>query len=164
MSSPRGSTRSRRRWRHSRRRSPRSDRIRRCRAASPRRKQRRKTLGDSLAALNRRVDAIAATTGNALARADAATAAVEAAKSAAQQSGVQRADLDALANRVAAIEGAMNRLAAIESAVKAVSDNLAKVERRPASADDRAARTTVAARRCVPRSSAAFLIRLNLPR
>jgi hypothetical protein len=104
-----------------------------------------KTLGDSLAALNRRVDAIAATTGNALARANAATAAVEAAKSAAQQSGVQRADLDALANRVAAIEGAMNRLAAIESAVKAVSDNLAKIERRPASADDRAARTTVAA-------------------
>jgi hypothetical protein len=104
-----------------------------------------KTLGDSLAALNRRVDGIAATTGNALARADAATAAVEAAKSAAQQSGVQRADLDALANRVAAIEGAMNRLAAIESGVKALSENLAKIERRPASADDRAARTTVAA-------------------
>ena len=104
-----------------------------------------KTLGDSLAALNRRVEGIAATTGNALARADAATAAVEAAKSAAQQSGVQRADLDALANRVAAVEGTMNRLAAIESGVKALSENLAKIERRPASADDRAARTTVAA-------------------
>lgn len=104
-----------------------------------------KTLGDAVAALNRRVDGIAATTGNALARADAATAAVEAVKSAAQQSGVQRADLDTLTNRVAAIEGAMNRLAAIEGAVKTLSENLAKIERRLASADDRAARTTVAA-------------------
>jgi hypothetical protein len=104
-----------------------------------------KTLGDTLTALNRRIDGIAATTGNALARADAAAAAVEAAKSAAQQSGVQRADLDALANRVAAIEGVMNRLTAIESAVKALSENLANVARRPVSADDRAARMTVAA-------------------
>jgi hypothetical protein len=94
-----------------------------------------KSLGDSLAALNRRIDGIAATTGNALARADAAAAAVEAAKTTAQQTGVQRADLDALANRVAAIEGA----------VKALSENLANVARRPASADDRVARTTVAA-------------------
>ena len=104
-----------------------------------------KSLGDSLAALNRRIDGIAATTGNALARADAAAAAVEAAKSTAQQTSVQRADLDALANRVAAIEGAVNRLAATEGAVKALSENLANVARRPASADDRAARTTVAA-------------------
>jgi hypothetical protein len=104
-----------------------------------------KSLGDSLAALNRRIDGIAATTGNALARADAAAAAVEAAKTTAQQTGVQRADLDALANRVAAIEGAVNRLAAIEGAVKALSENLANVARRPASADDPVARTTVAA-------------------
>ena len=94
-----------------------------------------KSLGDSLAALNRRIDGIAATTGNALARADAAAAAVEAAKTTAQQTGVQRADLDALANRVAAIEGA----------VKALSENLANGARRPASAADRVARTTVAA-------------------
>lgn len=80
-----------------------------------------KSLGDSLAALNRRIDGIAATTGNALARADAAAAAVEAAKRTAQQTGVQRVDLDALANRVAAIEGAVSRLAAIEGAVKALS-------------------------------------------
>jgi hypothetical protein len=112
-----------------------------------------KSLGDSVNALNRRIDGIATTAGSAAARADAATAAVEAAKSAAveaakstaQQSGVQRADLDALANRVAALEGATNRIASIESAVKALSENLANVARRPASADDRAARTTVAA-------------------
>ncbi len=94
-----------------------------------------KSLGDSLSALNRRIDGIAATAGSALAHADAAAAAVEAAKSTAQQSGVQRGDLDALASRVAALE----------AAVKALSDNVASVSRRQASADDRAARTTVAA-------------------
>jgi hypothetical protein len=104
-----------------------------------------KSLGDSVAALNRRIDGIATTAGNAAARADTATAAVEAAKSSAQQSGVQRTDLDALANRVATIEGMTNRIAAVESAVKALSENVANVARRPASADDRAARTTVAA-------------------
>ena len=114
-----------------------------------------KSLGDSVAALNRRVDGIAATAGNAVARADAATAAVEAAKSAAQQTGVQRADIDALTNRVTAVEGvtnriasiesATNRIASIESAVKALSENLANIAHRPVSADDRAARTTVAA-------------------
>jgi hypothetical protein len=111
-----------------------------------------KSLGDSVAALTRRIDGIATTAGNAAARADAATAAVEAAKNSAQQSGVQRSDLDALANRVAAVEGVTNRMAAIESAVKALSEavkalseNVASVARRPASADDRAARTTVAA-------------------
>jgi hypothetical protein len=112
-----------------------------------------KSLGDSVNALNRRIDGIAATVGSAAARADAATAAVEAAKNAAaeaakstaQQSGVQRADLDALANRVAALEGLTNRIASIESTVKALSENLANVARRPASADDPAARTTVAA-------------------
>jgi hypothetical protein len=90
-----------------------------------------KSLGDSVAALTRRIDGIATT--------------AEAAKSSAQQSGVQRADLDALANRVAAVEGVTNRIAAVESAVKALSENVANVARRPASADDRAARTTVAA-------------------
>src|SRR5262249_41561900 len=89
-----------------------------------------KSLGDSVAALHRGIDAIATTAGNAAARADAATAAVEAAKSSAQQSGVQRADLDALANRVTAIEGVTNRIAAIESAMKALSENVANVARR----------------------------------
>ena len=111
-----------------------------------------KSLGDSVAALTRRIDGIATTVGNAAAHADAAMAAVEAAKNSAQQSGVQRTDLDALANRVAAVEGVTNRMAAVESAVKplsetvkALSENVANVARRPASADDRTARTTVAA-------------------
>jgi hypothetical protein len=104
-----------------------------------------KSLGDSVAALTRRIDGIATTVGNAAAHADAAMAAVEAAKNSAQQSAVQRTDLDALANRVAAIEGITNRIAAIETAVKALSENVANVARRPASADDRTARTTVAA-------------------
>lgn len=91
-----------------------------------------KSLGDSLAALNRRVDGIAVTAGSALAHADAASAAAEAAKGAAQQSGIQRSDLEALASRIAALEGA----------VKALSENVA---RRTASADDRAARMTIAA-------------------
>ena len=122
-----------------------------------------KSLGDSVTALNRRIDGIATTAGSAAARADAATAAVEAAKNAAaeaakstaQQSGVERADLDALANRVAPLEGltnrvasiesATNRIASIESTVKALSENLANISHRPVSADDRAARTTVAA-------------------
>jgi len=90
-----------------------------------------KALDTTLAALNRRLDDIAVTARTAQARADSAAAAVEASKSAAQ-AGVQRGDIDALANRVAAIEHAMT----------ALSDDVA---RRPASADDRVARLTVAA-------------------
>ena len=92
-----------------------------------------KALGNSLAALTRRVDDIAAASQTALAQGKAATAAAEAAKNAAQ-AGAQRADLDPLANRIAALE----------SAVKALS---AEVSQRTSSsnADDRATRLTVAA-------------------
>ncbi len=76
-----------------------------------------KSLGDSLAALTRRVDDIAVTARDALGRANAASA---------------TGDLDALANRIAVLE----------RTVKMLSDDVA---RRPASADDRAARMTVAA-------------------
>ena len=90
-----------------------------------------KALDNTLAALNRRLDDIAVTARSAQARADGAAAAAEASKSAAQ-GGVQRSDLDALANRVAALEHGMTTL----------SDDVAH---RPASADDRAARLAVAA-------------------
>lgn len=90
-----------------------------------------KAVDNALAALNRRVDDIAVTARSAQTRADSAAAAAEASKSAAQ-SGVQHGDIDALANRVAALEHGMT----------ALSDDVA---RRPASADDRAARLAVAA-------------------
>ena len=92
-----------------------------------------KALGDSLAALTRRVDDVAGGSQTALAQAKAAAVAAEAAKNAAQ-AGVQRADLDPLANRIAALE----------STVKALS---AEVSQRTSSsnADDRVTRLTVAA-------------------
>jgi hypothetical protein len=91
-----------------------------------------KALDNTLAALNRRLDDIAVTARSAQTRADgAAAAAAEATKSAAQ-AGVQHGDIDALANRVAALEHGMTTL----------SDDVAH---RPASADDRAARLTVVA-------------------
>ena len=83
-----------------------------------------KSLDNSLAAINRRLDDVAVTARSAAAEADTA-------KSAAQ-GGAERANVDALASRVAALE----------SSVKTVSSDLA---RRPQSADDRAARLTVAA-------------------
>jgi hypothetical protein len=90
-----------------------------------------KSLADSLAALNQHLDEIAGASQSTAKRADAAQAAAEAAKSA-DQTAVQRGDLDALANRVAALE----------STVKSLSDNAAH----PASgADDQAARQTIAA-------------------
>lgn len=75
------------------------------------------SLSDSLAALNRRVDDVAVTARDALGRANAASA---------------TGDLDALANRIAALEGTVKTLSA-------------ELARRPASADDRAARGTIAA-------------------
>lgn len=90
-----------------------------------------KSLGDSLAALNRRVDDVAVAAQNALAHATAASTAADAAKSAAQTD-VARSDIDALAARIAALESAQKALAA-------------EVTRRGASADDRVARLTVAA-------------------
>jgi hypothetical protein len=91
-----------------------------------------KALSDSLAALNRRVDEIALAARDALGRATAAMAAADELKSATQQPGAQRGDLDALTNRVAALE----------QTVKVLSENIA---RRPATIDDHAARTTLAA-------------------
>ncbi len=121
---PPGSTRSRGRCRRGRRISALATRVAAAEAEA-------KALGDTLAALNRRLDEIAVTARGALARADAASAAADASKKAAQ-TGVERGDLDALANRIAGLE----------RAVKSLGDDVA---RRPASADDRAARMTVAA-------------------
>jgi hypothetical protein len=90
-----------------------------------------KSLGDSLAALNRRLDDMAATSQSAVKEADAASAAADAAKSA-SQTNVQRTDVDALANRIAVLE----------NAVKALSDGVAH----PSSgANDQAPRLTIAA-------------------
>jgi len=90
-----------------------------------------KTLGDSLTALTRRLDEVGVTARSALAQADAASNAADASKSAAQTV-VRRSDLDALGNRISALE----------RAVKSLTDD---VSRRTASADDRAARVTVVA-------------------
>jgi hypothetical protein len=92
-----------------------------------------KALGDSLAALTRRVDDVAAGSQTALAQAKAAATAAEAAKNAAQ-AGVQRADLDPLASRIAALESAVKSLSAEVSQRTSTS-----------TADDRATRLTVAA-------------------
>jgi hypothetical protein len=89
-----------------------------------------KALADALAALNRRMDDTAGAAQSALAQAKAAAAAADAAKEAAQ-AGVQRADINALSERIAALD----------RAVKNLSDDLA---RRTASADDKVARLIVA--------------------
>jgi hypothetical protein len=89
-----------------------------------------KALADSLTALNRRMDDTAGAAQSALAQAKAAAAAAGAAKDAAQ-AGVQRTDINALSDRIAALD----------RAVKNLSDELA---RRTASADDRVARLIVA--------------------
>src|SRR5580700_4215926 len=90
-----------------------------------------KSLGDSLAALTHRVDDAAAAAQNALAQAKSASTAADAAKDAAKSS-VARSDLDALAARIAPLE----------SAVKTLADD---IKHETATADDRAARLTVAA-------------------
>ena len=92
-----------------------------------------KAFADSLAALTRRVDEVAAASQTALAQIKAASAAAEAAKSAAQ-AGVQRSDLDMLTGRIATLEGAVKSLSA-DVAQRTSSSN----------ADDRATRMTVAA-------------------
>lgn len=90
-----------------------------------------KMLGDSAAVLNHRVDDIAATAQAAQKQStSAASAAADAAKSAGQ-SAVQPVDLDALANRIAALE----------TAVKTLSEQIAH----PAASADRAARLAAAA-------------------
>ena len=90
-----------------------------------------KSLSDSLAALTRRVDDVAAAAQTALAQAKSASTAADAAKSAAQ-AGVARSDLDALAARIAALE----------STVKTLADD---IKHETATADDRPARLAVAA-------------------
>ena len=92
-----------------------------------------KSLSDSLVALSRRIDEIAASSQSALAQAKAAASAAQEAKTAAQ-AGVQRGDVDALASRLAALESAVKSLSASTDAAQ-----------RTSSADDRAARATVAA-------------------
>src|SRR5580700_6383580 len=90
-----------------------------------------KSQSDSLAALTRRVDDVAAAAQTALAQAKNASTAADAAKSAAQ-TGVARSDLEALAARIAALE----------STVKTLAEGL---KHETATADDRAARLAVAA-------------------
>jgi hypothetical protein len=90
-----------------------------------------KSLGDSLAGLTRRVDDAAAAAQNALTQAKSASTAADAAKSAGQ-TGVARSDLDALTARIAPLE----------STVKTLADD---IKHETATADDRAARLTVAA-------------------
>jgi hypothetical protein len=92
-----------------------------------------KALGDSLAALTRRVDDVAAASQTALAQAKTAAAAADAAKTAAQ-AGAQRVDLDSLTNRIAALEGV----------AKSLSSEMAQ-RTSNSTADDRATRLTVAA-------------------
>ena len=91
-----------------------------------------KSLSDSLAALTHRVDDAAAAAQNALAQAKSASTAADAAKSAAQTEVMARSDLDALAARIAPLE----------STVKTLADD---IKHETATADDRAARLTVAA-------------------
>jgi hypothetical protein len=90
-----------------------------------------KSLSDSFAALTHHVDDVAAAAQTALAQAKSASTAADAAKSAAQ-AGVARSDLDALAARIAALE----------STIKTLADDL---KHETATADDRAARLTIAA-------------------
>jgi hypothetical protein len=90
-----------------------------------------KSLGDSLAALTRRVDEAVAASQAALAQGKAAAAAAEEARNAAGAS-VPQSDVDALTRRIAALE----------SAIKSLS---ADVAQRTSSADDRVTRAVVAA-------------------
>ena len=92
-----------------------------------------KSLGEQLAALTRRVDGVAAAAQSSLTQAKAAAEAADAAKSAAQ-SGVAHADMDALTNRVTALENAVKELSADVAQRTSTS-----------SADDRVTRATVAA-------------------
>jgi len=102
-----------------------------------------KSLADQLAALNRRIDEIAAASQNATKQAGTAAAAADAAKQAAQDAvkdtqksasadGIQQSDIDAVTNRITALE----------SAVKTLSDNAA---RSSGAGADTTARLSVAA-------------------
>jgi hypothetical protein len=115
-----------------------------------------KALADTVAALTRRVDDVAAASQNALTQVSAAAAAADAAKTVAQAAAT-RSDVETLTGRIAALEGAVKslsadvtqktssadgRIAALESVVKSLT---ADVAQRTSSADDRATRATVAA-------------------
>ncbi len=89
-----------------------------------------KSLGDSLAALGRRLDEVAAASQSAFAQAKTAAAATDAMKNA-TRTGVEQSDIDAINNRIAALESTMK--------------SLSTDAQRTSSADDRAARLTVAA-------------------
>ena len=89
-----------------------------------------KMLGDSSATLNHRIDDVAAAAQAAQKQAASAASAAEAAKSAGQ-AGVQRSDIEALTNRIAALE----------SAVKTLSEQVAH----PTMGIDQAVRLSVAA-------------------
>jgi hypothetical protein len=93
-----------------------------------------KALGDSVVALSRRVDDVAAAAQNAVAQAKAAIAAAADARSDAKSvagTSVPRSDIEALTNRIAALETAIRSLSA-------------DVAQRTSSADDRATRAIVA--------------------
>ena len=100
-----------------------------------------KALGDTVAALTRRVDDLAAAAKTALAEAKSAVAAADTAKEAAKnaapsaaQGGVQRSDIEAVESRVAALQTAMKSMDA-DLAQRASSSN----------ADDRVMRLAIAA-------------------
>ncbi len=90
-----------------------------------------KSVADALAALNRRLDTVDGAARDARNRADEASAAADAVRRAGQNN-VQRSDIDALVNRVAALE----------RSVKTIADEFAK---RTAASGDSAARLVVAA-------------------
>ena len=90
-----------------------------------------KSLGDSLAALGRRLDEVAAASQSALAQAKTAAATATDAMKNATRTGVEQSDIDAINNRIAALESTMK--------------SLSTDAQRTSSADDRAARLTVAA-------------------
>lgn len=90
-----------------------------------------KSIADSLAALNRRLDTIEGAARDARNRADEASAAADAVRRAGQNN-VQRSDID----------GLVTRIAALERSVKAMSDELAK---RVSASGDSGARLVVAA-------------------
>ncbi len=90
-----------------------------------------KSLGDSLAALGRRLDEVAAASQSALAQAKTAAAAAKDAMKNATRTGVEQSDIDAINNRIAALESTMK--------------SLSTDAQRTSSADDRAARLAVAA-------------------
>ena len=89
-----------------------------------------KSLADSLAALGRRLDEVAAASQSALAQAKTAAATATDAMKNATRTGVEQSDIDALNNRIAALESTMK--------------SLSTGTQRTSSADDRAARLTVA--------------------